>query len=59
MAGRKPLYDTESLEIGSKMELKGKAKRFKDQYLYAFNERSEKKFRQILEDGKIFIERIS
>ena len=59
MAGRKPLYDTESLQIGSKIELRGKARKFKDQYLHAFNNRGEKKFKQILNEGKVFIERIS
>jgi len=59
MAGRKPLYDTENLEIGSKIELRGKSKKFKDQYLYTLNNRSRNKFRQIVEGKKVFLERIS
>jgi hypothetical protein len=58
MSGRKPLYDIKSLEIGAKIELTGKAERFKDQYLYAFNKRSKKKYKQITDDDKVYIVRI-
>jgi len=58
-AGRKPLYNPEALELGQKMEMKGKAKKFVHQYLSAFNKRnSNKKYRYAPEGNKIFIERI-
>lgn len=40
------------------MQLLGKAKKYKDQYLYQFNERGEAKFRTSTEGNKVFIERI-
>lgn len=61
MSGRKPLYDTETLEIGEKMQLSWKARKFKDQYLYAFNNKKreiKKKFKAVSEGNKVFIERI-
>lgn len=58
MSGRKPIYTPETLKIGQKMELKGKAKKFKDQYLFAFNSRGDNKYRTITEDRKVFLERI-
>ena len=57
--GRKRLYNPETLEIGAKMELSGKVKRFKDQYLYQFNNRGAEKFKTIIEGRKVFLERIS
>lgn len=56
--GRKRLFEPEKLEIGEKMQLLGKAKKFKDQYLYTFNKRGVEKFRQLSEGGKVFIERV-
>ena len=56
--GRNKLYNPETLEIGSKMELSGKVKKFKDQYLYQFNKRGTEKFRTIVEGRRVFLERI-
>lgn len=58
MKGRKPLYTPETLEIGEKMELSGKAKKFKDQYLYQFNKRGANKYKSFEDGKKVFIERI-
>ncbi len=59
--GRKPIYDTKNLEIGNRLQLFGKAKRFKDQYLYTFNGRHLRRSDFILveENDKIFVERIA
>jgi hypothetical protein len=58
MAGRKPIYDTESLEIGQKLKLPYRLKKFKDQYLYNFRERNREKNFEIIEEGsKLFVER--
>ncbi len=60
MAGRNPIYDTESLEIGEKLKLPYRLKDFKDQYLYNFRKRNkEKDFRMVEEDRKLFVERIA
>jgi len=56
--GRKRLYNPENLAIGAKMQLFGPVKKFKDQYLYQFNNRGAEKFRTILEGRKVFLERI-
>ena len=58
MQGRKRIYTPETLKIGEKMQLLGKAKKFKDQYLYTFNARGEEKYKSIIEGAKVFIERI-
>jgi hypothetical protein len=39
MAGRKPIYRPETLEIGQKIALKGKNIKFAHQYIYAFRGR--------------------
>jgi len=58
MSGRKPIYDTESLEIGQKLKLPKRLKKFKDQYLYNFRKRNKEKSFEIIEEGsKLFIER--
>lgn len=59
MAGRKRQYQPETLKIGEKMQLLGRAKKFKDQYLYQFNKRGDEKFKTMIEGSKVFIERIS
>lgn len=41
------------------MQLLGKAKRFKDQYLYQFNKRGNEKFKTVTDGSKVFLERIS
>lgn len=56
--GRKRLFEPEKLPIGGKMQLLGNAKKFKDQYLYAFNNRGKEKYITISESGKVFLERI-
>ncbi len=56
--GRKPIYKTESLEIGGRIELKGKPKKYSWQYLNNFNERGEAKYKHIKDGKNIFIERI-
>lgn len=58
MSGRKRVYKPETLKIGQKMELIGKAKKFKDQYLYQFNQRGTEKFKQSIDGRKVFIERV-
>ena len=60
MSGRKPLYDLETLEIGAKMPLLGKAKKYADQYIYNFNSRPDGRgYRKVIEGRKIFVERIA
>jgi hypothetical protein len=59
MSGRKPIYQPENLEIGGKMQLLGKALKFKDQYLYQFNKRNKGKFQLVREGKKIFVERLA
>lgn len=59
MAGRKALYNTETLEVGQKMELFGAAKEFKYQYVYQARKRAKGKFRIVKEKKKIFIERFA
>jgi len=56
--GRKPIYDVESLEIGSKMEIKGKTKEYRHQFLRSFNKRGKAKFKLVNEEKRIFIERV-
>ena len=46
MAGRKPIYRPETLEIGQKMALPKKIVRFGYQYVHTFNQRNPgKKFK--------------
>lgn len=56
--GRKSIHKPETLKIGEKMELKGKAKRFSWQYLNNFNKRGEAKYKHTTEGTKVFIERV-
>jgi hypothetical protein len=60
--GRKPLHKPESMEIGQRMELTGKMKKYSWQYLNNFNKRGTKatppaKYQHIKEGDKIFIVR--
>ena len=57
--GRKAVHQPEKLEIGEKMELIGKVKKYSWQYLNNFNSRGIAKFKHVREDKKIFIERIA
>jgi hypothetical protein len=59
MAGRKPIYDTESLEIGGKLRLSDGVKLYRYQYVRTFNNRSNKKFALRTEGKKLFVERIA
>lgn len=57
--GRKPIYRPENLEIGEKMQLKGPAKDFANQYAARFRRDNKgKNFKRVEEKGKIFIERV-
>ena len=56
--GRKPIHKPEELEVGQKMELTGKAKRYSWQYVYNFNNRGTARFQHQREGSKVFIERI-
>jgi len=60
MAGRKPIYNPETLEIGQIMEIKGNKKKFGHQIAYSFNGRLEgRKFKSYSEGSKVFIKRES
>lgn len=59
MTGRKPLYNPETLEIGGKMELFGKAKEFHYQYIYQARKRAKGKFKISKQGKKVFIERVA
>ncbi len=39
MAGRKPIYQPETLKIGEKLAIKAKHRKFGHQYAHAFNNR--------------------
>lgn len=56
--GRKPIYDVENLEIGSKMEIKGKTREYRHQFLRSFNKRGKAKFKLVTEGKSVFVERI-
>lgn len=55
--GRNRIHTPETLEVGQRVELTGKAKKYSWQYVYNFNNRGEQKFKHVKEDKKIFIER--
>lgn len=58
MKGRKPIYDVASLEPGQRLQLVGRAKKFKDQYIHFFKKRApEFNLRLIVEGRKVFVER--
>jgi hypothetical protein len=59
MAGRKPKYQPEKMQVGDKVQLHGAAKKYADQYVYAFRKKCpSKSFKKKTESGKIFIERV-
>lgn len=56
--GRKAIYRPEELEIGEKMQLKGSAKYFGNQYAAQFRKKNKPKdFKKVEQKGKVFIER--
>lgn len=57
--GRKAIHKPENLEIGQKMELTGKLKKFSWQYLNNFNSRGDAKYKHIRKEGRVYIERVS
>lgn len=58
-AGRKPVHAFNSLEIGEKALLKGKAKLYPHQFIGQFNKTREQKLKIVREGNRIFAERIS
>ena len=59
MAGRKPLHDFNTLEIGEKTALLGKAKKWPHQFINQYNKRMGRKLELIKEGKKLFVERIA
>jgi hypothetical protein len=58
-AGRKKIYKPETLEVGQRMEMRGKAKRYVHQYIRSFNKRkSGMEFKFAPEGENIFVERV-
>ena len=59
MTGRKPIYPTDTIKVGKRIEVEGKTALYKDQFVYALNKHKKpKRFKSIVKDGKVFIERI-
>jgi len=58
-AGRKPQHEFNTLEIGHKSLLKGKAAKYPHQFINQFNIRGKGRLKVVRENGKIFAERIS
>lgn len=57
MSGRKPKHDFNTLEIGQKTQLKGRAKVYPYQYVNQYNKTGRRLL--ITRDGdKVFVERI-
>lgn len=56
--GRRLLHKPESLQVGDKMELTGKLKKYSWQYLNNFNNRGEAKYEHVREGKQIFIKRV-
>ena len=57
--GRNKEHITEWLKIGERYELKGKLRKYSHQYVYEFNKRGKEKFKHVIEDKKVYAERIS
>lgn len=57
--GPKPKHAFNTLKIGEKALLKGKAKIYYHQFIGQFNRTREEKLKIVKENGKIFAERIS
>lgn len=58
-AGRPPKHAFNTLEIGEKAELKGKARKFPYQFAYQYKKNSQGCTLKIIRDGKkVFAERI-
>jgi hypothetical protein len=58
-AGRPPQHEFNTLEIGQKCLLKGKAYKYPHQFINQFNIKGKGKLKVVREDKKIFAERIS
>lgn len=57
MSGRKPIHDFNTLKIGQKTQLKGRAKVYPHQYVNQYNKSGRRLI--IIRDGdKIYVERI-
>jgi len=59
MAGRPPEHDFNTLEIGQKTQLLGKAKNNPHQYIWQYNQRAGRRLKLIHEGKKLFVERIA
>lgn len=57
-AGRIPKHAFNSLEVGQKAELKGKAREFPHQFIFAYGKRENRKLKLIREGKKVFVERV-
>lgn len=57
--GRKQIFHPETLEVGERIYLSGSRKIYAHQTAYGFNRRLKpKRFRAIIKDPKVYIERI-
>jgi hypothetical protein len=60
MAGRKSIFNPETLKIGGKIRLNSKQREFAYQYAHTFRKKNpDKKFVRFEEDGQVYIKRIS
>ena len=58
--GRKPIYRPETLEIGEKLQLKGPARGFENQYAASWrNKHPGKIFKRVVEKKKVYIQRVA
>lgn len=58
MIGRPPKHAFNTLEIGQKTALSGKAKKYPHQFINQYNKKDGRKLKLIHENGKLFVERI-
>lgn len=54
MAGRKPHHEFNTLEIGQKTALKGKARLYPFQYAHQYNKKGDRQIK-IIKEGKSYI----
>jgi len=57
-AGRIPKHAFNSLEVGQKAELKGKAKDYPHQFAYQYGKKSKKRLKITKEGKRVFAERV-
>lgn len=57
--GRPPKHAFNTLEIGQKTTLSGKAKKYPHQFIHQYNKKDGRRLKIIREGSKIFVERIS